>query len=289
MKKSKGIVLIALGGAEYLKMAFNLAVSIKSVENIPITLVQNNGLAEAYLNETQRKFFNQIIECPAEYYAASDAIKAKVHLYDLSPYDCTLFLDSDMAWNPYKKPSEVFTELEGTGITFKNTGYYSVPEGKAYDNPKYTYWFAMAEMLAAYKVKAENIYQIQSEFFYFERSKQVRRFFADAVKVYSAPKVESKIPFAKRKITDEMAFIISMAINDIKPHKVNWVPTYWNFLSKDNAVQDPSIFTKNYYALSIGGVYTPRYVMQFYTSIIKKAFNKVGGIPFTIQPKTKQN
>lgn len=290
--KTKGIVLIALGSSEYIKMAFNLAVSIKCVEDMPITLVYSDLLAEQYLSPSQRKVFSNMIKCPVEYYTKSGAtsyVKSKVHLYDLTPYDHTLFLDSDTAWNPYKKPSELFAQLAGTGITFKNTGYYSIAEKKGYDNEKYTYWYNVDEMLAAYKVKADNVYQIQSEVIYFEKNKITKKFFSDAVKVYTEPKVQSKVLFAKQRITDEMAFSISMAINGLKPHQVTWTPTYWKFLSTDKVAEEPSIFTNNYYALSIGGTYMPGYIMQLYTSIIKKAFNKFGGIPFTIKSKSQQN
>lgn len=291
--KTKGIVLIAIGTPEYLKMAYNLAVSIKSVEDLPITLVYNNNLVKDYLSADKAKVFDNLVECPSEFYTRKSGgnsfVKAKVHLYGLSPYDCTLFLDSDTAWNPYKKPSDLFDELAGINITFKNTGYYSVTEGKGYDNENYTYWFDIPEMLKAYKIKAENVYQIQSELFYFERSKAVKRFFDDAIRVYEKPKVVSKLLFGKQNITDEMAFSISLALNDLKPHQINWLPTFWNFLSKDRIDANPSLFTEKYYALSIGGMYTPQYIMTFYNNIIKKAFNKKGGIPFTIKPKTKQN
>lgn len=290
--KTKGIVLIALGSPEYIKMAYNLAVSIKSVENIPITLIDNNNISRGYLSPKMIELFDKVIECPVEYYTVNGKasyVKSKVHLYDLTPYDCTLFMDSDTAWNPYKKPSEIFESLSGTNITFKNTGYYSIKDKAHFDNAKYTYWYDINEMLKAYNIPSENLYQIQSEFFYFEKNKVAKRFFQDAVKVYNKPKIQSKIAFANQMITDEMAFGISMAINDLKPHQINWLPTYWSFLSKDKVQEKPSIFTENYYALSIGGVYLPKYIMELYKNIISNAFMKIGGIPFTIKSKTKQN
>lgn len=290
--KKEGIVLIALGNADYIKMAYNLAVSIKSIDQMPITLVDNNNLAKDYLNQNQQSIFDQIIDCPKDFYQVNGVnsfVKSKVHLYQLTPYEKTLFLDSDTAWNPYKKPSDLFNELAGTDVTFKNTGYYSIKEGKAYHNDKYTYWFDIDEMVNAYSVKADNVYQIQSEFIYFEKSKVTSKFFDDARKVYENPKVKSKIPFANQYISDEMAFSISMALNDMKPHKINWIPTYWHFLSKDRIIENQYLFTNSYYALSIGGTYAPEYIMKFYSNIIKKAFKKYGGIPFSIKTKTKQN
>jgi len=287
----KGIVLIALGSPDYIRMAYNLAISIKAAEpEVLITLV-DDGKSKDYLKDAA-ELFDKIIECPKEYYfkdGTESYVKAKVHLYELSPYHKTLFIDSDTAWNPYKKPSDLFEQLKNVRITFKNTGYYSIKEDKGYDNNKYTYWFDMKEMLKEYSLKSDNVYQLQSEFIYFERCSPIKKFFDDAIKIYENPKVKSLIPFAGQMISDEMAFSISMALNNLKPHKINWLPTYWHFLSNDKVIENPSIFVNNYYAFSIGGTNAPAHVMKFYSNIIKRAFMKVGGIPFTIKTKLAQN
>lgn len=286
----RGIVLIALGSPDYIRMAYNLTVSIKASEDVSISLVTTDNLRN-YLTPKQASIFENIIDCPVEYYHLDNSVsyvKAKVHLYDISPYDQTLFIDSDTAWNASKKPSELFDSLNGMSITFKNTGYYSISENKSYDNPKYTYWYDVNEMVTAYKIKTD-VYQIQSEFIYFEKNKTSKKFFNDAIKIYTNQKVSSKIPFAGRLISDEMAFSISLALNNLKPHIVNWFPTYWHFLSTEKIIENPSIFVNNYYVFSIGGTNAPGYVISFYRNIIQKAFNKIGGIPFTITTKLQQS
>ena len=76
--------------------------------------------------EGEKKLFDQMHTMPEEYYITNGIekyLKAKTHIYDLSPFDETIFLDVDMIWNPKKKPEDLFEELKNLNFTMCNEGY----------------------------------------------------------------------------------------------------------------------------------------------------------------------
>src|SRR6186997_996433 len=93
---TKGIVLISLGQPYYIRMAYQLAYSIKCNEDISIHLISNN---HEHLSEDQKKVFDKII-IPGEHVfntdGQTDYLKSKTYLYELSEFDETIFLDADM-------------------------------------------------------------------------------------------------------------------------------------------------------------------------------------------------
>src|SRR5687768_10941291 len=97
----KGIILLATGAPFYGRMAYNLAVTIKAVEPVSVTVL-HKGAGISHLSQKQLSIFDNIIEITDESFAA------KLCLLDYSPYDRTLYFDADMAWLPVKKPSELF-------------------------------------------------------------------------------------------------------------------------------------------------------------------------------------
>ena len=116
----KGILLIAIGSTEYLRMAENLAMSIKHVE--PTMQI---ALAHNYTENINPALFDYSIEVPKESYITNDKveyIKVKTWMYDFSPFQEKLFLDVDMVWLFKKKPSALFAECKGLDWTMSNTG-----------------------------------------------------------------------------------------------------------------------------------------------------------------------
>ena len=126
MKKEKGILLIALGHPIYGKMAAALAASIKATsQEIPIVLYCSEQ-STSRLMEGEKKLFDQMLIMPEEYYITNGVerfLKAKTFVYDLSPFDETIFLDVDMIWSPKKKPEDLFEELNNLDFTMCNEGY----------------------------------------------------------------------------------------------------------------------------------------------------------------------
>ena len=108
----KGIILIATGHAGYGRMAYNMAVTIKAVEEIPIAVVCDDT-ALSHLTDDQKKIFDFLIPLPITY---RTGFGAKLHLDELTPFEKTMYVDVDMLWLG-RKPSELFTDLNGISFT----------------------------------------------------------------------------------------------------------------------------------------------------------------------------
>lgn len=91
---TKGILLAAWGKRGYIYAAYNLAFSIKNYNRmIPITLYCQDGILN-HLKDFEHDVFDDIVSIPKEI-LEKPAAEIKTSIYDMLPYDCTLFLDVD--------------------------------------------------------------------------------------------------------------------------------------------------------------------------------------------------
>lgn len=269
---TKGIILVATGAPFYGRMAYNLAVSIKAVENIPVTVL-HNGTGLQHLSGKQLSIFDTIVRIEPTSFAA------KLCLADYSPYDCTLYFDADMLWMPKRKPSDLFKELEGISFTSITEGFYDYGTNMDYGNKMYHYWADPLEAQRVYGLTGK-FYQWRSEVIYFEKS--AAELFKLAKEIYADPKVVVK-HFAGH-IPDELAINIAASILNIDPHEYKWIPAYWHRLHGEGR-NLPAIMDK-YYLLSVGGNFASTTMKTCYNNICKAAHNKLGlQYLFTLQSK----
>lgn len=265
-----GIVIIASGHPYYGRYAYNLALTIKAVEDVPVCLLYS-GRGRAHLTDDLLSIFDTVKEIKAEENCGS-----KLEAYKHTPYDRTLVLDADMLWLAKKKPSELFKELEGIKFT-------AITEGST-DNPNksYFFWANVEEMRAKYKI--DKIYQWRTEVMYFEKCKEVSDMFKDAKKIFKNPGLKSQKNFAGG-VADEMAINISCSMHNIHPHKDNWQPSYWPKKNQDQ-IPVPSDLYANYYLFSAGGNHHSQLADKFYNSLVKAQAPKVGHVHiFALQQK----
>lgn len=248
-KKTKGVLLIALGHAQYGKMAYTLANSIKhTCPQIPIHLVYTPS-AVAHLNETQLGVFNTIAEAPHNSYHRNgnlEYIKAKSWMYQLSPFDTTIFLDVDMIWLSKKSINELFDQLADVDYTIQNRDFVDLSDKNL--NPKYSQWANVCEIKEKYNFKKGKYYSLHSEFVYFKKSKGNKSFFGEWSKQYDNLKVKS-ITFANG-IPDELPLAIATVIHEKYPHADKFLPIFWERAEKP---LQRSELIENYYGYSIGG------------------------------------
>lgn len=268
-----GILLIATGAPFYGRMAYNLAVTIKAVENIPITVL-HNGYGISHLSSKQKTVFDNIVEISV------DSFAAKLCLYDYSPYQKTLYLDVDMVWLPNKRPSDLFDSLDVdfTGIT---EGYFDLNTSEDHGNKMYHYWCNPNEAKEKYKLSGK-YYQWRSEVLLFKKSPTAKKLFEEAKKIYAKPKVEAK-SFAGH-IPDELAINIAACKLGIEPHEFKWTPSYWHRLHGEGRSL-PGII-QEFYLMSAGGNYASGVMKDCYNRVCKAAHNKLGlQYLFTLQSK----
>jgi len=265
----KGIILIATGHANYGNMAYNLALTIKKVEQMPIAIIYE-GSSLSHLNENQKKIFDFIIELPETF---RQGFGTKLHLDQLTPFDKTLFLDVDMLWLG-RKPSELIDSLEGTGFTCITEGNSDII------NHKYYFWADPEEIKTAYQVK--KVWQIRSEVMYFEKGTKV---FKKAREL----KPESKLKTIRKfgdKIPDELYFNIALALLELDPHQPKWMPAYWSRLHGEVMPKLSDLF-KEYYLLSFGSNAVSPIMKKTYDNVMTVATNKLG-LPYLFKLKSKK-
>ena len=264
-----GIVIVATGHPYYGRYAYNLACTIKAVEQIPICLLwSGNGIK--HLTPDLLSIFDEVKEIE------SDGVGAKLEIYKHSPFERTLFLDADMLWLPKKKPSDLFNQLEGTKFT-------AITEGST-DNPSgaYFFWAKVDEIREKYKV--DKIYQYRTEVMYFEKCKEIADMFKEAKKIFKNPGLKTVKKFAGG-VPDELAINIACAIHNIHPHVENWQPSYWSKKHSGN-IPPPQDLYANYYLFSVGGNNHSSLVDKFYNSLVKAQAPKAGhAFLFALQQK----
>lgn len=284
--KTKGILLIALGHSNYGRMALNLAVSLKVTDSsTKIALAFGGNVLDDIRHYPIDKYFDELIPVPQDNYMRngnSEFIRSKLHMYDLSPFDETIFLDVDMLWHPVRSASVLFNALKDVPVTFQNRGCLDLSAETL--DPEYSMWADVNEVKSKYKFKEGRYYQLHSEFVYFKKQKKVQKLFDDAKDIYDNLKVKSFV--FGGGIPDELPFSISMTKNDTYPHEDNYVPIYWEVTEKKNLQRNPNELYLNFFGYSTGGSFHTKTMKEFYNNLARYYFNKEGlQYPFNLIDK----
>jgi hypothetical protein len=266
----KGITIIATGHPEYGRLAFNLTLSIKAVEPIPVAVICTD-FAISHLNDKQKNVFDYIINLPMEY---RSGFGTKLHLDQLTPFDKTLALDADMLWLAMKKPSALFEELKDTSFSIITEGDSLKP------NPKYYFWADVKEIQKEYAV--DKVYQCRSEVIYFDKSTKI-------FKIARELKPEKKLKTIRKfgeAIPDELYFNIAIAKAAVEPHVSLWQPAYWCRLHGE--VMPPlSQLSTQYFLLSFGSNAASPVMKKTYDNLMQYCANKLG-MPYLFKLKSKK-
>lgn len=269
----RGITIFALGHPYFGRYAYNLALTVKAVENIPIALVFDYS-AVSHLTEEQVEIFD--IRIPSN---LPPSCGAKLHAYDLSPFKQTLVLDADMLWLPKKRPSELFDSLKGIEFTCISEGSTDKPSSH------YFFWGHIEEMRGKYNIPGV-IHQLRTEVMYFEKSERVERMFKKAQDIYLNPGLKYVKEFAGG-VPDEMALNIAAGIEEIQPHDPEWKPSYWAQLFQ-NQIPPLEQLYREYYLLSVGGNINTQNVKNLYNTLVKAQAPKLG-LSFCFPLMSKHN
>lgn len=256
-----GVLLIALGHKNYYKMAYALAASIRVNDGLPVCIVTDIPIEAAYSH-----LFDICIIAGKEIYEVNgknEWIKAKLHMYDLSPFDETLFLDVDQIMIKGRSLKAVMKSLENIDFSISNTG-----------KAKVSVWVDIQEALSVYGMGRE-FWNYHSEFVYFRKSDTVAAYFNAAIKVYEENKLASATRFAGATMADELAFQIASLITGMYPHRENWTPNFWYERTPELATKHPYEL-KSYVTYSIGGKSLPKRIKENYNTLAKHYFASLG-------------
>lgn len=256
----KGIVIIVTGHANYGRMAFNLAATIKAVEDFPIA-VMFNGHALAHIGEHQKKVFDLIIPIDE---SIPHNPSCKLYAPQYSPFKKTIIFDADMLWLPQRKPSELFEEL-------KDYDFTAITEGKESEPGSYYFWCDPGEVKQHYNLKTE-MHKWRSEVVYFnENGASVLN---RALEIVKKPGISSVTHFA-HSVPDELGINIATSEMGILPHKYKWQPSFWHLMN-GNFIYDLQKLYREYYLISFGANRSTQHIKQIYTMLVGAACYKVG-------------
>src|ERR1035437_6223356 len=276
---TRGIVIIAAGTHIYGQWAMNLLMGLKTADStIDVTLLwqgKSLDLIQHLLGN-----FNKVIEIPKECTTRKglpSLLRTIVCLYDLSPYDETIYIDADVITFHNKSISILFDELKDVDITIGNRGKIDLNT-----DPKLI-WAKSKDMKD--KFGEVTLYNLSSEFIYFKKTNKVREFFNIAKEAFDEPGIDYT-RFAGT-VPDELAFQIAMIKTGIKPHKEIFLPFYWEPYMKKNKTID-QLYKEQYYGYSIGGATLNHQQKQIYDSLAKM-YAKGFGIKYPFLSRNKRD
>jgi hypothetical protein len=214
-------------------------------------------------------------ECPHEYFhkeAKTVYVKAKTHLYDLSPYDETIFLDADTIMLPLKSIADTFVELKDLDFTMENRGRVNLAEIRVTD----TYlWATIPDVISAYKFTKGFLYGLHSEFIYFKKNDRVKKYFDTVKQEFSNPHSVPMAHVFDGDIPDEFAFAMAMIKHEMYPHTCPYIPLYW-YLTDNHLGTKMSFVNANFLGYSIGGNKIPETARRNYDRTAAAAFQRLG-------------
>lgn len=271
----KGVLLIAIGHSDYVRMAVNLAASIKATDlDCPIALVHNETSISG-LRSWQTKLFDKLIDCPKEAYTTNgktEYIKVKTWMYKLSPFKETLFLDVDMIWLMKVSPLKVIERLSEFNWTMSCTG-----------KAGFSSWCDLEEVKKVYNTN-NDFWNYHSEFVYFKKCSQTRNYFSEVQKRFEHPNLKTLTSFGGARLADELAFQLASIVTGQYPHKEVFNPVMW--YARDRKKMALRTYELKELAYSVGGHQVPSIVKENYNKLAAAAFAKMGlQYPYKLKDK----
>jgi hypothetical protein len=276
-----GVLIIGAGHQNYGHMANTLAMTIRQHSDIPIHILTDGEAAKVL--DMDIYTVSAIPEEACIKNGRKNYFKTKTHIYDLSPFDRTIFLDADLII--IRDISVLFNELDGVTWTVQNRDRIQLGETIGGADVKRRYlWANYNELSSLY---SGFIYSLHSEFIYFERHESNKDYFDLVKKLYDNPPVKPTL-FAG-DAADELAFALACNISGKQPHVEPFLPIYWwQVEGRTEGFLLHNVIKRGYYGYSVGGnkIYR-RTVMDNYNFCSIAAARKFGRKPFRMIEKHK--
>lgn len=268
---SFGVCIVALGYPIYGNYAFNLALSLKVHDPSIKIAILHDSEALSNLNDNERKFFDHFIEIPESVYVVGgnkEYMRAKLFVNDFTPFEHTIYLDSDTIWLD-KKISWLFGELYSKEFIIGFNAFYDVQKKKS-TKSGYTYWCRDEIECVKYHKLEEVMPQTVSGFFYFKKGEYSNKIFELARSIFS----DKKAPYNKFAggMPDEYAFNIALGLLNYRQEEFN--PIYFDKLH--GAIEGEEIY-KTFWGVAIGGNRVSVRVQEIYNRLVKR-YSVMAGI-----------
>ncbi len=268
------ILILAGGHKHYGELAANLIMSIRVNDDIPIHLVWHG---DAYNSvKDYLHLVDSHCECPEEFTlkdSKRNYFRAKTFMYELSPFEDTLFLDADVVMMKSLQP--VIDEIKHLNWTIQNRSFLDL----SLEKPGKYFWANIREIKEKYTGK---IYSLHSEFLWFKKSEESKKYFDKVREIYDNPPVKP-VDFAG-DVADELAFALACNILKVDPHRTPFVPIYWTNLDFRDGYRKQKLKNK-YFGYSAGGNRMKQHIIDEYNQIARSAAQRLGLKSFRLLKK----
>lgn len=273
---TKGIILLAMGNRIYGNMAFNLALSIKATNRtIPIILYTDHN-ATGNLTDKHKAFFTEIRTLAPEYYIYDNKVmyfRAKSRLYDLSPFDHTLWLDADTVFIQGKDVADFFDiDADFLAQTYNlidlDTGNKTIDT--AFHN---MIWGDPKQIKRYYKLPDKTLLpQINSSIIAFKKGDVAATMFDTVKELYKNP--HPPCEGFRGEFPDEFFFHVAGAMTGIMSPVIPFTPLYGDHEFGHLYWQAKDI-ADNHYGVMTYGLDTVKHIQAYYNSIVDNAAKAV--------------
>lgn len=277
--KKKGVLIIAIG-SWYGRWASNLAASLKWNNDIPIALAHDAEALSHYSSKNLAQF-DELIPIPEEYYHSyglKHEVKTKLYMYDLSPFEETVYIDAENLLLPLTDIKELFRK----SFTIQSRGEINVKD--AAKNPNFIHWGAVEKYCKQFDLKSGKLYNLFSEYIYFKKNAKTKKIFETAKEVWKA--LEGSIRSFNMSVPDELCFMIAMNQNKITQEV--YLPTYWETAERKGLRMGPELYKYKIYSMG-GNTVTPpmKAIYQGNNSLTQMYCSKSGTIPYYAENKSR--
>lgn len=239
MPLKKGILLVSFGSSTYAKYAYNMAYSIKHYCQSLSVFLYTDGIG---MDQIDHSVFDKVEHFD---FNLQDPGLNKINLFELSPFENTLYLDVDGVC--LKDISTLFEQLEGSDVFAQVIDF-----GKKDDKITYSEWADNPTVWEHFKLKDDAILcGLQTSVIYFNRSKVSLSFFKQLKENYNnkLPKEKYLLMWGfKKHHPDELYYSGTMAQCDILPDK-RIQPVFF----PDKVESVTKIFSDHYILSHFGG------------------------------------
>jgi hypothetical protein len=282
----RGILLIGVGAwgdGFYYNLSYNMALSIKlSNKDTQIALLTDDVNLK-YLTDEQKKVFDKVIYVGQDLYMEDYKLNPfllKTKIYDLTPFDETLYVDSDGLFVGDKSINDLFEQLSTIDFQIHEVRRYTKEQasesGMIWTKPKENEPNLFCQLWEKYNL-GEAIYaEYNSSFIWFKKSDANKIYFDKVKENYFDRRLEWKA--IGTNYPDEMTWNITTAqlkhygpIQDYKPCYFEW----------EHGSKELEYIKSNCYFMMMAGGYQIGKLITYYDNLIKGFRNAVGdGTPF---------
>lgn len=211
----RGILILALGKEVYGKFAYNLALSIKAEDNIPIAIIHDNNSLNQVKNDGLDGIFDHFIPVKEEdvcYNGEFMPSRFKTKIYNYSPFNETIFIDADSVWIPGKKVEWLFYEINKLNFDFVPSVFTLYERNESKDRLFYS-WGNKKAIFDHFNI--DKAYGFSSYLMYFKKNDINYKFFNKSEEIYDYLIDKDylfKYKWYQNQIPDEIAFSITNSL-----------------------------------------------------------------------------